>query len=179
MSRNRYNRHPPVATALSGKRHSCRFSSSEKRHSCRFPHLLSHRLKRQECRFPGGARRPAEPPRESRAVNSDGDGTPSLPPHPMVGPPFHRRPPPREGRAPSRPYGKPPSRRRFNHPPATTAFRKVRLVGTAFHRRPVGRGVPPSRPGVPPPSAPQPPVVARGACCPHNDVHSLQTVKSV
>ena len=30
-------------------------------------------------------------------------------------------------------------------PPATTAFRKVRLVGTAFHRRPVGRGVPPSR----------------------------------
>ena len=25
-------------------------------------------------------------------MNSDGDGTPSLPPHPMVGPPFHRRP---------------------------------------------------------------------------------------
>ena len=23
---------------------------------------------------------------------ADGDGTPSLPPHPMVGPPFHRRP---------------------------------------------------------------------------------------
>ena len=35
--------------------------------------------------------------------------------------------------------------RRFNHPPTATAFRKVRLVGTAFHRRPVGRGVPPSR----------------------------------
>ena len=33
----------------------------------------------------------------------------------------------------------------FNHPPTATAFRKVRLVGTAFHRRPVGRGVPPSR----------------------------------
>ena len=50
---------------------------------------------------------------ERRAVNSDGDGTPSLPPHPMAGPPFHRRPPPpREGRAPSRPYGKPPSWRR-------------------------------------------------------------------
>ena len=44
------------------------------------------------CGFPGGARRPAEPPQEGRAMNSDGDGTPSLPPHPMVGPPFHRRP---------------------------------------------------------------------------------------
>ncbi len=111
MSRNRYNRHPvwpPIwgkrhscRFSSSGKRHSCRFSSSGKRHSCRFPHWLSHRLKRQECRFPGGARRPAEPPRKGRAVNSDGDGTPS---------------------------------------------------------------------------APQPPVAARGACCPHNDVHSLQTV---
>ena len=30
-------------------------------------------------------------------------------------------------------------------PPSATAFRHVRLVGTAFHRRPVGRGVPPSR----------------------------------
>ena len=24
-------------------------------------------------------------------MNSDGDGTPSLPPHPMAGPPFHQR----------------------------------------------------------------------------------------
>ena len=37
-------------------------------------------------------------------------------------------------------------------------------------RNPLGRD------GVPPPSTPQPPVVARGACCAHKDVHSLQTV---
>ena len=36
---------------------------------------------------------------------------------------------------------------------------------------------PPGRDGVPPPSAPQPPAVARGACLPHNDVHSLQNSK--
>ena len=38
---------------------------------------------------------------------------------------------------------------------------------------------PPGRDGVPPPSAPHPPVVARGACCPLNDVHSLQTMKTI
>ena len=34
---------------------------------------------------------------------ADGDGTPSLPPHRMVGPPFHRRP----RRSAALPYGSP------------------------------------------------------------------------
>ncbi len=44
----------------------------------------------------------------ARSRDTDGDGTPSLPPHPMVGPPFHRRP----RRSAALPHGEPPSWRR-------------------------------------------------------------------
>ena len=59
-------------------------------------------------------------------------------------------------------------------PPAWRAAILAALQPSAGYHRILQS--PPGRDGVPPPSAPQPPVVARGACCPHKDVHSLQTV---
>ena len=122
MSRNHHNRHP-VWPPIWGKRHSCRFSSSGKRHSCRFPHWLSHRLKRQECRFPGGARRPAEPPRESRAV-------PTAAPHGRAAVPSaaaQERGPPAWNAAILAALQPPADHHRISQSP---------VVETAFHRRP-------------------------------------------